>query len=77
MFYILEVKKIVKYLNLQEFELNEEKNKRDWEMVSRIFDRICMIFFLTACIIIVVYNSIDLYIMYREQVDEDIHANPP
>ena len=76
MFYILEVKKIVKYLNLQEFELNEETNKRDWEMVSRIFDRICMIFFLTACIIIVVYNSIDLYIMYREQVNKDIHANP-
>ena len=71
--FVAEVKKIVTYLNKQEYELNEDTNRRDWEMVSRVFDRVCMIFFFVVCIILVVYNAIDLCILKR-QAEEDFET---
>ena len=58
-------------LNKQEYEVEEDKNERNWQMVSRVFDRLCMILFFVVCGILTAYNIIDLYLRFREADNDD------
>ena len=66
-----EVKKIVDVLNKQEYEVEEDKNERNWQMVSRVFDRLCMILFFVVCGVLIAYNIIDLYLRFSEADNDD------
>ncbi len=59
-------------LKTKEYQMDEERNQEHWRMVSRIFDRVMMIVFILFTILLIIYNLIDLTIMYREERDADI-----
>ena len=71
LFIIAEVKKIVNMMNKQEYEVDEDANQRDWQMVSRIVDRICMIIFFIISIVLVAGYIIDLSIRINMSNDDD------
>ena len=52
-------------MNKQEYEVDEDANQRDWQMVSRIVDRICMIIFFIISIVLVAGYIIDLSIRIK------------
>ena len=58
-------------LNKQEYEVEEDRNERNWQMVSRVFDRLCMILFFAVCGVLITYNVIDLYLRFKEADNDD------
>ena len=71
LYYLSEVKKIVNILNKQEYEVDEDLNQRNWQMVSRVFDRCCVIIFSILCLILVIYYIGDLAVQLHNRNDDD------